>query len=185
MRRYLLSEEEQPYLFDNAASAVRWAEEISLRSSIKGGSLMQKKGGGLPFVELKDYALSITNIANNANHGKIFICIYSRFNTAVAITQADLIAHYLHQTEEGVKKQIAQLRGLGMAVLHDQHIFVNYQRKMSLSKIARKCGISKQAYIKSRSWPVLRSNAAEMVNQWLGEADRDITEKLSDMGVFG
>ncbi len=113
------------------------------------------------------------------------ICIYSRFNIEVAITQADLIAHYLHKTDDGVKKPIAQLRGLGMAVLHSKHILVNYQRKMSLSKIARKCGISKQAYIKSRSWPALRSEAAEMVNQWLSAADRDITEKLSDIGVFG
>jgi len=186
--------EEKPIIkFDNAQSAIGWAEEVLLRSGVKSqiGTIMKsnRQGGssGISLEDVKDLAHTISVIANNCPvhaAGRLFCEVYGAWDNARLLGASDFLAHELHRSDEGERKEIAKIRGMAGCVIENvRYKELGLERRVTRSMMAKNMYITRQSFSES-GWSKLLSECYNNIYLHLEQAERHITERLDEVGVF-
>lgn len=179
-------------LFSDARSAVAWAEEVTSKCNLNSQIAMMMGGAsanydGMSPADWRDVAYRITNAVCSCRQP--MATAYRVIYAGRAVGRDDETARALAANLRHDKAQ-QQVMALCTGVIRDERLKVHMQHnqhsyRITQSQLARMIGISRAQFVQSRKWMALLRESRETLHAWLDQAEREITEKLADMGMFG
>lgn len=180
-------------LFDSTASAVAFAEEYTarpkIRSQMAGIMSVTRKRSGMSPQDWLNVALTITNAVCDCRQpmATVYRVLYGGRCVGRDVDAAQDMASHLAPRST---KRLEQVFGLCGAVLRDERLKIHKSNstegyRLTLEQMARLSGVSRQQFVTSKQWPVLLREARLLMYAWHDQAEREISDRLGELGMFG
>ncbi|HFD86881.1 MAG TPA: hypothetical protein ENJ35_04300 [Gammaproteobacteria bacterium] len=172
-------------LFASVKDAVRWSEEIALIPDVSNclsGLISKPSCGNMSRQEMIDIALTISAITASCKPycGQALKAVYSGRDDERDETLGLVIASRLMKTPHGAQKDLHKLVLLGTSTIVAMRSYELYGKHYPKARMASDVGVSRQRFMSSLGWPILRRLARDQLAVWMNQATNEIWNELRD-----
>lgn len=172
-------------LFASVKDAVRWSEEIALIPDVSNclsGLISKPSGGTMTRQEMIDIALTISAITASCKpyRGMALKAVYSGRDNERDEALGLVIASRLMKTTHGAQKDLHKLVLLGTATITAMRSYELYGKYYPKARMASDVGVSRQRFITSLGWPILRRLARDQLAVWMNQAINEVWLELNE-----